>query len=184
MRFMFSRGKSTLIHNLSSFLQYATVDPASTVYRGTLFEWQTHEALERLGMRLRRVGGKSDGGVDLRGTWPHFNVNVLVQCKNTKLGSTPDTIRSLIGASAMHDECVAILSTSSSKRYTPDVLSHFMDSQLPLALARVERDQIDSLLFNRAAEERLDGLSAVTQFNDKGEPTLVLMHHGRILECI
>ena len=180
---MFSRAKSTLIHNLNSFLQHATPDPTSTVYRGTLFEWQTHEALEHLGMRLRRVGGKSDGGIDLRGTWPQFNINVLVQCKNTKTGSTPDSIRSLIGASAMQDECIAILATSSSKRYTADVITHFMDSHLPLGLARIQQQQTESLLLNPAAERKLDGLSVVTQFDERGDPTLVLMHHGRIVEC-
>ena len=59
-------------HNLSTFLTHANrtgLNPASTTYRGTLYEYITQSALHRYGMSLLRVGGRNDGGVDMVGTW-------------------------------------------------------------------------------------------------------------------
>ncbi|KAI9268920.1 hypothetical protein BDA99DRAFT_535012 [Phascolomyces articulosus] len=220
MRNALNRTKSTLIHDLKSFLQHSgPSDPTSTVYRGTLFEWQTHEVLEKtLGMRLRRVGGKSDGGIDLRGTWPLLHklpslvgldknyphrengiknrstptittANIIVQCKNTKAGCTPDQVRGLVGSAGIFDHLegknegtIAILATSSSKRYTSDTISYFMDSNMPLALARICHIQLDSLLFNPAAESLLNGLSVTTQYDAHGHPTPILMYNGYIID--
>ncbi|KAJ3770185.1 hypothetical protein FB446DRAFT_176763 [Lentinula raphanica] len=48
----------------------ATLQNTSTVFRGTSFEKRCLHLLEaHLGMVLRRVGGKEDGGVDLNGWW-------------------------------------------------------------------------------------------------------------------
>ncbi|ORZ24406.1 hypothetical protein BCR42DRAFT_402884 [Absidia repens] len=44
-------------------------DPTTTTYRGKLFEWQTQKAFESIGMQLRHIGGRSDGGIDLKGQW-------------------------------------------------------------------------------------------------------------------
>jgi hypothetical protein len=41
----------------------------STVYIGTHYEYTVHAALARLGMRLTRVGGRADAGIDLLGQW-------------------------------------------------------------------------------------------------------------------
>ncbi|KAI7857005.1 hypothetical protein BDC45DRAFT_501488 [Circinella umbellata] len=212
MRTALNRTKSTLIHDLKSFLQHAGLtDTKSTVYRGTLFEWQTHEVLEKsLGMQLRRVGGKSDGGIDLRGTWPLLRrlsslqerkpndlspapaiaplTSIVVQCKNTKAGCTPDHVRSLVGsAGALYPDNnsskIAILATSSNKRYTADTISYFMDSNMPLALARICNVQLESLLFNPVAEETiLNGLTVTTQYDIQGDPTPILMYNGHIID--
>ena len=211
MRNALNRTKSTLIHDLKSFLQHAgSTDSKSTVHRGTLFEWQTHEVLEKsLGMRLRRVGGKSDGGIDLRGTWPLLRnlpslqkgeqndvsplapaptTSIIVQCKNTKAGCTPDHVRSLVGsAGALYPDNnssrIAVLATSSNKRYTADTISYFMDSNMPLALARICNVQLESLLFNPVAEETiLNGLAVTTQYDRQGHPTPILMYNGHIID--
>ena len=41
----------------------------SHLRRNTLLEYTVQSSLERLGMSLKRVGGKSDYGIDLLGTW-------------------------------------------------------------------------------------------------------------------
>ncbi|KAH0390391.1 hypothetical protein KCU89_g15644, partial [Aureobasidium melanogenum] len=56
--------------SLSEFLDYAdaaNLSPASTVYRGTHYEYTVAEALERLAFSLTRVGRASDLGIDLLG---------------------------------------------------------------------------------------------------------------------
>ncbi|CAO3631087.1 unnamed protein product [Cunninghamella echinulata] len=94
---------------------------ASTTYRGRQFELETLKAFEKIGMTLLHIGGKSDGGIDLKGEWVFMenklttlqkkeenvgnsnnmnnkNVSVIIQCKNVKNGCTPDHLRSLLGA--------------------------------------------------------------------------------------
>lgn len=43
--------------------------PLSTVFRGRAFEERCQRVLHGLSMSLRRVGGPSDGGIDLQGYW-------------------------------------------------------------------------------------------------------------------
>jgi hypothetical protein len=92
-------------HDLPSFLEYASrvgVDPRSSVYVGTVYEYTAQSALARLGMSLKRVGGRSDYGVDLFGTWKipptTSDLKVLVQCKARGTKSKPSEIRELEGA--------------------------------------------------------------------------------------
>ncbi|KAI9731157.1 MAG: hypothetical protein M1834_005350 [Cirrosporium novae-zelandiae] len=78
-------------HDLPTFLAYATgkeLDPTSTVYVGTHYEYTVASSLSRISMTLTRVGGRSDAGVDLLGHWhlpstspPYAPLPVLVQCK-------------------------------------------------------------------------------------------------------
>jgi hypothetical protein len=92
-------------HDLPSFLDYASrvgADPQSSVYVGTVYEYTVQSALARLGMSLKRVGGKSDFGIDLFGTWnipsAASSLKVLVQCKARGTKSKPSEIRELEGA--------------------------------------------------------------------------------------
>ncbi|KAK6525609.1 hypothetical protein TWF281_010664 [Arthrobotrys megalospora] len=60
--------------DIPSFLRHATVtslNPATTVFNGTLYEYTVLAALTRClpGISLTRVGGRDDAGVDLLGTW-------------------------------------------------------------------------------------------------------------------
>ncbi|KAJ4468751.1 hypothetical protein J3R30DRAFT_3304643 [Lentinula aciculospora] len=105
----------------------STSDKQSTVFRGTSFENRCLYLLEaHLGMALRRVGGKEDGGVDLNGWWllpdvkddadnplhPHEatthvdsqtkdlplkRIRILVQCKAEKKKIGPKYVRELEG---------------------------------------------------------------------------------------
>ncbi|KAI7895536.1 uncharacterized protein EV154DRAFT_495188 [Mucor mucedo] len=162
---------------LSSFLQQADKDVTSTVYRGTLFELQTLECLETIaGMSLQHVGGKGDGGIDLRGHWFN-NIQVIIQCKNLKTGCTPDHLRQLIGStviSSSKKKTIGILSTISHRHFTRDVLSHFNSSPIPLGLATVQDTSLKSLMFNKKAQSMLKGLTVTSQFDSEGNESIYI----------
>ncbi|KAJ6590544.1 hypothetical protein DFH09DRAFT_908687 [Mycena vulgaris] len=87
----------------------------ATVHKGTLFEERSRKILQdHLSMSLRRVGGKSDGGIDLMGWWwipsaeskPHESgsdapkrtrLRVLAQCKAEKKKMGPNYVREMEG---------------------------------------------------------------------------------------
>ncbi|CZT43628.1 uncharacterized protein RSE6_03689 [Rhynchosporium secalis] len=101
----YSESQSPHHHDLLSFLEYASrtsMDAKSTTYVGTHYEYTTQIALERLGMSLKRIGGKSDYGIDLLGTWSLPSVNeplkVLIQCKAFARKIEPAQARELEGA--------------------------------------------------------------------------------------
>lgn len=172
---------STILREKSSlftFLKQTDKDVTSTVYRGTMFELQTLECLQTTtGMTLEHVGGKSDGGIDLRGQW-YNNINVIVQCKNLKTGCTPEHIRQLMGTTLISttkkSKTIGILSTVSHKHFTRDVVSHFNSSPVPLGLATIQDTTLKSLMFNKKAEQILKGLSITTQFDTQGKETLFI----------
>ncbi|CAO3632998.1 unnamed protein product [Mucor fragilis] len=169
--------------NLSSFLEQTDKDITSTVYRGTLFELQTLETLATTaGMNLEHVGGKSDRGIDLRGQWFN-NTDILVQCKNTKQGCTPDQIRELIGTVASSTspkkrKIIGILSTvnriQNNNQFTPDVLQQFRASTIALGLVTIENTTLKTIMFNKKAQAMLKGLSISTQYSPLGDEILVI----------
>lgn len=163
---------------LTSFLKQTDKDVTSTVYRGTLFELQTLASLESTcSMQLHHVGGKSDGGIDLRGSWFN-NISILIQCKNSKGGCTPDHIRQLMGTTTLYannkNRTIGILSTVSHKQFTRDVISHFNSSPVPLGLATVQDTTLKSLMFNKKAQAILKGLVISTQFDAQGNEFLFI----------
>ncbi|KAL3461619.1 hypothetical protein BJX64DRAFT_155733 [Aspergillus heterothallicus] len=95
-------------HNsLSTFLVYASrtsLPESTTTYQGTLYEYIVQTYLRNSGFSLYRVGGRSDLGVDLSGTW-HVGANpvtdppvrVVVQCKSLKGKLGPSVVRELEG---------------------------------------------------------------------------------------
>ncbi len=98
---------STRHHDLPSFLAYVQrsgLDTKSTTYVGTHYEYTVASRLQRYGFSLRRIGGASDGGIDLVGTWTvpssQDPVRVLVQCKALSQKIGPSLIRELEGALA------------------------------------------------------------------------------------
>ncbi|CEP09333.1 hypothetical protein [Parasitella parasitica] len=169
--------------SLSSFLEQTDKDITTSVYRGTLFELQTLETLTTTaGMNLEHVGGKSDGGIDLRGQW-FDNINVLVQCKNTKQGCTPDQIRELIGTvasfSTTRNKIIGILATVSRKQsnnnqFTPDVLQQFRMSTTALGLMTIKDTTLKSIMFNKKAQTILKGLTITTEYDALGDEFLVI----------
>ncbi|KAI1386181.1 uncharacterized protein F4822DRAFT_409173 [Hypoxylon trugodes] len=117
-------------HDLASYAAYAErtgLDQKSKTYIGTRYEYTVANALTTLGFELRRIGGKSDRGIDLMGLWhipaasspsspsnttpspstettPTTALRILIQCKlSTTLSTTkigPHHVRELEGAFA------------------------------------------------------------------------------------
>ncbi|CAK7267742.1 hypothetical protein SEPCBS57363_002745 [Sporothrix epigloea] len=103
--------RSVKHNDLASFLRYAEragLDTGSTTYVGTHYEYTIAAHLASLGFHLRRVGGASDRGIDLLGTWTISRpvpsstsepVRVILQCKagaGQRVG--PHLVRELEGA--------------------------------------------------------------------------------------
>ncbi|POS82847.1 hypothetical protein EPUL_004496, partial [Erysiphe pulchra] len=92
-------------HDLTSFLDYAAriqLDTKSTVYVGTHYEYTVQQAFERMGMSLKRVGGRDDYGTDIIGKWsvpsaPH-PLKIFIQCKAHTGKVNPAHARELEGA--------------------------------------------------------------------------------------
>ena len=105
--------RSVKHNDLPSFLRYAEragLDTGSTTYVGTHYEYTVAGHLAPLGFYLRRVGGASDRGIDLLGTWTlpipvgasapsPEPLRVILQCKAgaaQRVG--PHLVRELEGA--------------------------------------------------------------------------------------
>ncbi|KAF8229817.1 hypothetical protein L208DRAFT_1284811 [Tricholoma matsutake] len=82
----------------------------STTHRGTAFEERSLKILhDHMSMSLRRVGGKSDGGIDLVGWWwlpptdtsvsesRRRRIRVIAQCKAEKKKTSPKYVREMEG---------------------------------------------------------------------------------------
>ncbi|KAH8834188.1 hypothetical protein DL96DRAFT_1579728, partial [Flagelloscypha sp. PMI_526] len=132
----------------------------STVYRGVAFEKKCLRLLhDNLSMSLRRVGGKSDGGVDLIGWWwlpqsiitsssrdnEHTRIRVLAQCKAEKKKIGPHYIRELEGVVSRHlyanspkhenDPLVALFLSES--QFTKATILRAISSPVPFLLLHV-----------------------------------------------
>jgi len=134
----------------------------STVARGTAFEQRSLQLLQDyFSMSLRRVGGKSDGGVDLIGWWwlplsesqsPSSTpstlscrrIRVLAQCKAEKKKFSPNYVREMEGVWHMHAQArspststselgtVALLLSEST--FTTATLTRALGSSVPFLL--------------------------------------------------
>ncbi|KOS18355.1 Uncharacterized protein ESCO_003187 [Escovopsis weberi] len=182
--------------DLPSFLSYADragLDRASTVYKGTLFEYTVGASLARYGFYLRRVGGASDAGIDLLGTWtlprprsaPRATLRVLVQCKFEKKKPGPRHIRELEGSFAgapagwAGDGVVGFM--VSRMEATKGMREALGRSSRPMGyLACGEGGEVRQMLWNgRAEEEGLGGLGVVVRrFEDGRAGELVLTMNG------
>ncbi|KAL1752371.1 hypothetical protein FB107DRAFT_220098 [Schizophyllum commune] len=118
----------------------------TTVAKGTAFEQRSLAvARTRLSMSLRRVGGKSDGGIDLTGWWwlphasdalqpryapngdasrpqphPRRRIRVLAQCKAEKKKIGPNYVREMEGVLYQYRGAPPRQATSSLDGTTPD----------------------------------------------------------------
>lgn len=127
----------------------------STVHRGAEFEQYSLRVLENcLSMSLRRVGGKSDGGIDLQGWWwlptddsspdGHRRFRILAQCKREEKKVPPKYVREMEGvlhrygveqSSATHavtPPAVGVLISASA--FSKMAIIHAHTSPLPLIL--------------------------------------------------
>lgn len=184
--------------NLSSFLAYAErsgLNPESTVYRGTHYEYTVAQALSQYGFFLKRVGGASDFGKDLLGTWTipstRHTLRVLVQCKAGARVSGPQYVREMQGAlgeappgwrgSGVMGLLVA------EKPATKGVREALRKVPRPMSYVFCTRNGlVQQILWNVAAEE--EGLEGVSVGVRHGETTtnkhLVLTRGGRALPLL
>ncbi|KAL2021970.1 hypothetical protein VTK56DRAFT_6389 [Thermocarpiscus australiensis] len=198
--------------DLPSFLAYAArtdLDRASTVYVGTHFEYTACRALARYGFSLRRVGGASDCGIDLLGTWsiippvPTPSVTdsrlppplrVLAQCKAVQRPS-PHLIRELegafVGAPAGWRAARGVLGVLVTERAaTRGIREALGRSRWPMGFVACSREgRVEQVLWNRRAEEEgLEGLGVATRYVDGGGgqagKELVLTWRGVVLPII
>jgi len=158
---------STSNHNdLASFLEYTkrtNLDRESTIYQGTHYEYTVSNAFTALGMALQRIGGVSDNGIDLLGTWnlpsSRTPIKVLIQCKALALSPIrPATVRELEGAfvgapKGWRDGNVLGLLVS-QKSATKGVREALGRSRWPMGYVLCEKDgKVRQMLWNRKAED-------------------------------
>ena len=174
-------------HDLDSFLAYATrvsLNKATNVFKGTLYEYSVAAVLSRLNFTLHRTGRSNDLGIDLVG---HFHLpkvgkaartrkanslelKVLVQCKALK--PTPSMVRELEGAHAgapagwRGDNVLALL--VASKAATKGVRDALQRSRWPMGLVQVTSEgEVKQFLWNAVAEEiGLAGLGVTVKYAD------------------
>jgi hypothetical protein len=164
-------------HDLASFLAFAEqkkLDPDTTVYKGTHYEYTVMESLKQFGFYLHRTGKSNDKGIDLLGHWKlpgkPYEVKVLVQCKLSR--GTPSTVRELQGAFAgapsewQGDNVLALLATS--KSLTKGVLEGVQRSPSSLGALHIEPDGLArQFIWNSIAGERgLAGVGVTTKYEE------------------
>ncbi|KAK2742751.1 hypothetical protein FQN55_007692 [Onygenales sp. PD_40] len=189
-------------HDLPSFLSYASrtsLDPTSTTYVGTHYEYTILQTLRRFSLDLTRIGGRQDSGIDLVGTWhlPDTHsppLRVIVQCKALKRKVGPNIIRELEGTFAgapVGWRGQGILGMLvSSRESTMGLRQALLKSRFPLVWVFAELDgRVRQVLWNRGAEEAgLAGLGVEVRYGGDGGPeaekTVVLTWRGEELKAI
>ncbi|KAF3917328.1 hypothetical protein ABW21_db0200394 [Orbilia brochopaga] len=143
--------------DIPSFFRYARLvglNPTTTVFTGTLYEYTVLAALSHLpGISLTRIGGKDDAGIDLQGLWElprvtnssSFTVRddsrvklpVIVQCKfGDKSWKGPQYVRELEGALANHPtDALGVL--ASVRDMTPGMRRQMLASRRALGFVKV-----------------------------------------------
>ncbi|RYP49138.1 hypothetical protein DL768_005135 [Monosporascus sp. mg162] len=185
---------STEHNDLASYAAYAArtgLDTTSTVYTGTQYEYTVAASLRRLGFEMRRVGGRSDCGIDLLGTWavPSTSTSsspllrVLLQCKASsgpRGGVAPRHIRELEGAfigapagwrgggsgsgSGSGSGVLGLL--VAQKPATKGIRDALGRSRWPMGYVSCSRDgRLKQMIWNRRAEEEgLEGLGVGVRY--------------------
>lgn len=181
--------------DLDSFVSYAKrtgLGQSSTVYVGTHYEYKVAHSLSRYGFFLKRIGGSSDYGTDLVGTWTlpspessTLSMRTLVQCKAGSQRVGPRHVRELEGAfvgAPVGWRGAGVLGVLVSEwPATKGVRDSLGRSQWPMVCMCCSRDGLVSqMLWNQRAQELgLDGYGVSIRHGGAGE--LVLMHNGRTL---
>ncbi|KAI0597932.1 hypothetical protein F4775DRAFT_558153 [Biscogniauxia sp. FL1348] len=179
-------------HDLVSYASYAArtgLDVKSTTFVGTRYEYTVAAALARYGFRIRRVGGPSDCGIDLLGTWAVpaalTPIRVILQCKVASRGTAirPSIIRELegtfVGAPAGWRGAGVLGLFVAPKPATKGVREAMGRSRWPMGfICCSDEGVLKQLIWNRKAEENgLEGMGVNIQFplgDDKEDPRLIL----------
>ena len=182
---------TTAHHDLHSFVEYANrtnLNSKSTVYVGTHYEYTVSSTLAKYGLSLRRVGGASDYGIDLLGTWKlpstEEPLKVLVQCKAGAIG--PHVIRELegafVGAPVGWREAGVLGLLASRRVATKGVGDALARSRWPMVFVCCSADGVVSQVRwnQKAAEEGLEGVHATVRHSGaKSGERIVLTWKGK-----
>ncbi|KAH6717218.1 hypothetical protein BKA61DRAFT_320134 [Leptodontidium sp. MPI-SDFR-AT-0119] len=183
-------------HDLPSFLEYASridMDTKSTTYVGTHYEYTTQSALEGLGMSLKRIGGKSDYGIDLLGTWslPSASepLKVLIQCKAFARKIEPSHARELegafVGAPTGWRGAGVLGLLVSQKSATKGVREALGRSRWPMGyLLCTSEGKVLQMVWNRRAEqEGLEGIVVGLKYagGDAAQKEVILTWKGEAI---
>jgi hypothetical protein len=184
-------------HDLPSFIEYASrnnVDTNSTTYIGTHYEYTVKKSMERLGMTLQQVGGRSDCGIDLLGTWSLPTapqpLKILIQCKAFANKIKPAQARELegtfVGAPPGWRNSSVLAFLVSQQAATKGVREALGRSRWPMGYILCQSDgRVLQMLWNRrAADEGLAGLDVELQYagGDMKDKEVVLTHQGSIIK--
>ena len=157
---------------------------------GTHFEYTVRTSLERLGMSLKRIGGKSDYGIDLLGTWSLPSVmqplKVFVQCKAFAVKLEPKHARELegtfVGAPHGWRGPGALGLLVSQNPATKGIRETISKSKWPMGFVMCRPDgKILQMLWNRRAnQEGLEGIDVSLRYagGDVNEKEVVLTWKG------
>lgn len=183
--------------DLDSFISYARrtgLDEKSTVYVGTHYEYKVSRALSPYGFHLKRIGGASDYGTDLVGTWtlPSSStapLRVLVQCKAGTQRVGPQHIRELEGAfvgAPVGWRGTGVLGVLASERpATKGVRDSLGRSKWPMVYMCCSKEGVVSqMVWNQCAEELgLEEYGVSIRRGDDVE-ALVLLRNGRVVPLL
>jgi hypothetical protein len=144
-------------------------------------------------MSLKRIGGKSDYGIDLFGTWSLPSVpqplKVLIQCKAFARKIEPSQIRELegtfVGAPPGWRGAGVLGLLASQKSATKGVREALGRSRWPMGYVLCGADgKILQLLWNRRAErEGLEGIGVGLKYagGDRSDREVILTWKGGVL---
>lgn len=191
--FVYPNSPNITHNDLKSFLDDAErsgVDKSSATFLGTHFEYTSLLALQRLGFQLQRVGGASDCGIDLLGTWHvpsvHFPITVLVQCKTIQKPG-PNLIRELEGSFAAApagwrgtDSLGVLVVQGQATKGMREAMGR---SHWPMACVSCTRaGRVEQMTWNQLAENKmLGGMGVTTRHTGDGGEELVMTFKGRHL---
>ena len=183
--------------SLSSFLTYAErtgLERKSTVFVGTHYEYTVGLSLSRYGFTLKRIGGQSDYGTDLLGTWTpprtRTKMRVLVQCKAGGSRVGPSYIRELegafVGAPPGWRGAGVLALLVSGRPATKGMRDGMGRSRWPMGYVFMEGDgEVKQMIWNRRAEEEgLEGFSMTTRHGQDGKTELALTKNGKVLPLL
>ncbi|CAJ2513793.1 Uu.00g019120.m01.CDS01 [Anthostomella pinea] len=188
-------------HDATSYAAYAArtgLDIASKTYVGTHYEYTVAAALAPLGFTIKRIGGRSDHGIDLLGIWavpsalpPNKTLRVLLQCKVSSKNTAidPKNIRELegafVGAPVGWRGSAGVLGLLiAQKPATRGIRDALGRSRWPMGYVSCSADgRLEQMIWNRRAEEEgLDGMGVAAQLSEdagRENQRLVLTWKGR-----
>ncbi|TDZ65133.1 Uncharacterized protein CTRI78_v003679 [Colletotrichum trifolii] len=180
--------------DLSSFVSYAEragLDKSSTIYVGTHYEYTVSATLAQYSITAMRVGGISDNGIDLLGTWQlpsrREKLKVILQCKGGSQKISPSLVRELEGSfigAPVGWRCEGVVAfLVSENTATKGVREAMSRSRWPMGFISCSRDGVvRQMIWNqRAEDEGLRGMNVGVRHSEetKGEAEVVLTYQGR-----